>query len=64
MRLQLDDRQVGHLSALSIHQVRELLFGMPIGKASFFYSTAQQAACGAALVDKALVTCPPPAVPA
>ena len=38
--LKLDDWQVGQLSALSIHQVRELLSGVPNGKASCFYSAA------------------------
>ena len=38
LRLQRDDWQVAHTSALSIDQVRELLSGAPPGKASSFYS--------------------------
>jgi hypothetical protein len=50
--LQLEDWQVAHLSALSVHQVRELLSGEPIGKASSFYSAAIKRHAGQRLLMK------------
>ncbi len=52
LHLQLDDWQVAHLSALSIHQVRELLSGVPVAKASCFYSAAIKRYTGQRLLMK------------
>ena len=50
--LQLDDWQIAQANALSVHQVRELLLGVPVGKASSFYSERIKRHAGQQLLER------------
>lgn len=50
--LQLDDWQIAQANALSVHQVRELLSGVQVGKPSSFYSERIKHHAGQQLLER------------